>query len=75
MEEEVQVEGGVEGEEKEEDTAEGTVVGVEFLMGKMGEVGDWGVGGLEGEEVVERELRGGDDAEAFREVKIVYERF
>ncbi|KAL8979161.1 MAG: hypothetical protein Q9177_006214, partial [Variospora cf. flavescens] len=59
------VKGGVEGEENEEDTAEGAVVGVEFFVGEAGEERDGGVGGFKSEQVVERQLRGGDDAEAF----------
>lgn len=61
----------MEGEEQEEDTAKSTVVGVELLMRKAGEVGDWGVGRLEGEEVVERQLRSSNYTESFCEVKIV----
>lgn len=55
----------MEGEENEEDTAEGAVVGVEFFVGEAGEERDGGVGRFESEQVVERQLRGGDDAEAF----------
>lgn len=32
----------MEGEEDEDDAAEGAVVGVEFFVGETGEVGDWG---------------------------------
>lgn len=36
LDEEVQVEGGVEGEEEEDDAAEGSVVGVKFFVGETG---------------------------------------
>jgi hypothetical protein len=41
------------------------VVGVQFFVGEVREVLDGVVGGFGGEEVVEGELGGGDDAEAF----------
>lgn len=72
LDEEVEVEGGVEGEEDEDDAAQGAVVGVEFFVGETGEVGDWGPGRFESEHVVKRKLGGGDDAEAFGEVEVVY---
>lgn len=37
LDEEVQVEGSVQGEEQEHDSAEGTMVGVEFFVGETGQ--------------------------------------
>ncbi|KAI4176201.1 MAG: hypothetical protein LQ348_006047, partial [Seirophora lacunosa] len=68
---EVQVEGGVEGEEEEQDAAEGAVVGVEFLVREAGKERDGGVGRFDGEQVVEGQLGGGDDAEAFGQMEVV----
>lgn len=55
----------MEGEDEEEDAAKGSVVGVELFVGEARKEGDRGVGGFEGEEVVQWELGGGDDTEAF----------
>lgn len=47
------------------------MIGVELFVGHAGQMLDWGPG-LCGQEVVEGQLRGSNNAEAFGKVKIVY---
>ena len=52
------------GEEGDKDIAEDSMVGIQFLIGEVGEVLDGIVTWFCGEEVVERELGGSNDTEA-----------
>jgi len=70
-EEELEVEEHVQPEEDEDEAAEDAVEAVEvFMRGAEGE--GVGVGGFEGEEVLDGELGDGDGAEAFGEVEEVW---
>ena len=55
-----------------DDAADQLVRGVQRLVRSAGEELQGRVGGFEREEVVEGQLRGGDDAEALGEVEVVY---
>lgn len=50
--------------------AKETVIRIELFMGSMGEVLDWRPG-LEGQEVMQWKLRGGDYAKALGQVEII----
>lgn len=68
--EELEVEEHVQPEEDEDETSEDAVEAVEVFVGGA-EGGGEGIGGLEGEEMLDGELRDGDDTEAFGQVEEV----